>query len=412
MTDLEVREKIKEVVDGMNDEIVSFAQELFRIPSFTNSPEERTAIACVEKKWKEMGLETELVWGPGQEHRPNVIGHTPGQWENELGFSGHVDVVPVDPIDEWVCPPFAAEIRDGKIIARGSADCKGGIVCYTFLPEIMRRAGVKLKGGLTMCAIIDEEVGSYYGMKTVIESGKFKPDACIQGDPSGGAATFTIAHKGSLQFQLKCYGEQFHAAFPHKGVNATMKLIGVVKELEAHLIDRLPPRSHPLFPEGHQLVLGTTFHAGTNELTIPDYAETTVRFNVLPGYTHDEVYNAVQGILDEMMAKDPQLKVEIEERVWNPGDNTPPDHKIVQILTKDVTEVCGFTPQAWGFPSGSMTAFTCSYGKIPNIVWGCGSSEQNFTHCPNEWISLAELNYVTKVYALAAIDFLGYETEA
>lgn len=405
----DVRERIKNVVDEMQDEIVGFAQELFRIPSFTYSPEEKTAIECVAKKWQEMGLETEFVWGEGQEHRPNVIGHTPGKFEHELGFSGHVDVVPVEPIEEWVCPPFAAEIKDGKIIARGAADCKGGIVCYTFLPEIMRRAGIRLKGGLTMCAIIDEEVGSYYGMKTVIESGKFKPDACIQGDPSGGAATFTIAHKGSLQFQLKCYGQQFHAAFPHKGINATMKLINVVKALDEKLIDRLPPREHELFPEGHQLVLGTTFHAGTNELIIPDYAETTVRFNVLPGYTHDEVFGAVQSLLDEMMAADPDLKVEIEERVWNPGDNTPKDHKVVTILSNAVQEVCGFTPQPWGFPSGSMTAFTCSYGKIPNVVWGCGSSENNFTHCPNEWISLAELNYVTKAYALAAIDFLGYE---
>lgn len=411
MTDKEARAKVMQVVDEMNDEIVSFAQELFRIPSFTNSPEEKIAIDCVKKKWDELGLKTEYVADPGQEHRPNLIAHTPGNWKHELGFSGHVDVVSVEPIDEWIVPPFSADIVDGTIIARGSADCKGGIVCYTFLPEIFRRAGIKLKGGITMCAIVDEEVGSYHGMRTVISSGRFKPDACIQGDPSGGAASYTIAHKGSLQFQLKCYGQQFHAAFPKKGINATMKLFGVMKALEEQLGERLPKMEHPLFPEGNLIVLGTTFHAGTNELTIPDYAETTVRYNFLPGYTHEQVAGAVQSILDDMMAADPQLRVEFEEKVWNPGDNTPADHPVVTTVVKNVEEVCGFTPHAWGFPSGSMTAFTCSYGKIPNIVWGCGSSEQNHTHCPNEFITLAELIYVTKVYALSAMDFLGYECE-
>lgn len=42
---------------------------------------------------------------------------------------GHYDVQPVDPIDEWVTPPFTPTVRDGKLYARGSADDKGQVFC-------------------------------------------------------------------------------------------------------------------------------------------------------------------------------------------------------------------------------------------------------------------------------------------
>lgn len=41
---------------------------------------------------------------------------------------GHYDVQPPDPLDAWTSPPFAPEIRDGRIWARGVADNKGQFV--------------------------------------------------------------------------------------------------------------------------------------------------------------------------------------------------------------------------------------------------------------------------------------------
>jgi len=38
-------------------------------------------------------------------------------------------VQPVDPLDEWLTPPFAPTVREGKLFARGSADDKGQVYC-------------------------------------------------------------------------------------------------------------------------------------------------------------------------------------------------------------------------------------------------------------------------------------------
>jgi acetylornithine deacetylase/succinyl-diaminopimelate desuccinylase-like protein len=40
---------------------------------------------------------------------------------------GHYDVQPPDPLSEWLSPPFAPKVRDGKLFGRGAGDNKGQI---------------------------------------------------------------------------------------------------------------------------------------------------------------------------------------------------------------------------------------------------------------------------------------------
>ncbi|PSN93561.1 hypothetical protein B9P99_02330 [Candidatus Marsarchaeota G1 archaeon OSP_B] len=44
----------------------------------------------------------------------------------------HYDVHPVDPLEEWLYPPFSATVFQGKIFARGAADNKGTLVARLF----------------------------------------------------------------------------------------------------------------------------------------------------------------------------------------------------------------------------------------------------------------------------------------
>ena len=49
----------------------------------------------------------------------------------------HMDVMPVDPPEKWISPPFEPVIRDGRIYARGADDDKGQSMMHAKAFEIM-----------------------------------------------------------------------------------------------------------------------------------------------------------------------------------------------------------------------------------------------------------------------------------
>ncbi|MCL2073939.1 MAG: dipeptidase [Marinilabiliaceae bacterium] len=72
---------------------------------------------------------------------------------------GHMDVMPVDPLDLWKTNPFEPEIIDGRIYARGANDNKGQSFMHVKAFEYL------LKNGLLKCNVKfllegEEEVGS------------------------------------------------------------------------------------------------------------------------------------------------------------------------------------------------------------------------------------------------------------
>jgi acetylornithine deacetylase/succinyl-diaminopimelate desuccinylase-like protein len=68
---------------------------------------------------------------------------------------GHYDVQPVDPLDEWISPPFQPTIRDGKLYARGAVDDKGQV--FTLLKAYQSILGPDGKPPLNVHFIIEGE---------------------------------------------------------------------------------------------------------------------------------------------------------------------------------------------------------------------------------------------------------------
>ncbi len=73
---------------------------------------------------------------------------------------GHHDVQPVDPLDEWLSPPFEPEVRDGNLYGRGAVDDKGQVWMQLKGVEAHVRGRGELPLNLKLIVEGEEESGS------------------------------------------------------------------------------------------------------------------------------------------------------------------------------------------------------------------------------------------------------------
>ncbi|WP_312095669.1 dipeptidase PepV [Niallia sp.] len=110
----------------------------------------------------------------------NVAGHLLyGEGAESVGILCHVDVVPEG--DGWTSNPYKAEIRDGKIYARGALDDKGPTMAAYYAMKIVKELHLPLTKEIRMIIGTDEEsdwrcVDTYFQEESMPTIG-FAPDA-------------------------------------------------------------------------------------------------------------------------------------------------------------------------------------------------------------------------------------------
>ena len=112
-----------------HDRYLTELKEYVSIPSISTLPENKKdmerAAQWLKAQLDKMGFANTAVM-PTEGH-PVVY----GEWLKAPPGSpivlvyGHYDVQPVDPLNEWLSPPFTPTIRGDRLFARGSADMKG-----------------------------------------------------------------------------------------------------------------------------------------------------------------------------------------------------------------------------------------------------------------------------------------------
>jgi acetylornithine deacetylase/succinyl-diaminopimelate desuccinylase-like protein len=109
---------------------------------------------------KQAGFPVAEIWETGG--LPAVYAHWPASDPNakKVLVYGHHDVQPVDPLGEWVSPPFEPAVREGRLWGRGVVDDKGQVHIHTKAIEAFVRTAGRLPINLKLIVEGEEEVGS------------------------------------------------------------------------------------------------------------------------------------------------------------------------------------------------------------------------------------------------------------
>ncbi|MGY2894880.1 M20/M25/M40 family metallo-hydrolase [Deinococcus sp. UYEF24] len=141
------------------DQSVADLQTLLRQPSVSAQKTGLDECARVlQGLLAQDGIDAQIL--PTRGGPPVVLAHIKGASSKTLLCYGHYDVQPPEPLHLWDSDPFAAEIRDGVIYARGATDNKSGCLAFVKAAKAYRETRGEPPVNLTFLFEGEEEVGS------------------------------------------------------------------------------------------------------------------------------------------------------------------------------------------------------------------------------------------------------------
>ena len=300
-------------------------------------------------------------------------------------ISGHTDTVPWDG-QAWTFDPLGAELREGRLYGRGSADMKGFIGLA--VAQVPAWLAADLPFGVHLAFSYDEETGGFGAKRLIadmVERG-VKPLACIVGEPTGMVPA--IAHKGVYRWRCCVKGHAAHSSLTPQSVNAIEVGARVVGKL-TDMAERF--RDHGPRYEGFDVPYTTgsvgVIEGGIADNIVPADCRFHYEFRNLPGSDAEpmqaEVLAFAAAMEPAMKRVAPEAGIGFETICAMPSFLAPANDVAV-LLARRLAESEQTTLVAFGTEAGLFLR-----AGIPTVVCGPGHIAQ--AHQADEYVSLAQL---------------------
>jgi acetylornithine deacetylase/succinyl-diaminopimelate desuccinylase-like protein len=312
----------------LQDEAVELLKELVRIPSITPAdatreyPSVGETMVCraIEAKLLKEGITPEIL--AKVERRGNIVARLPGDGSAKpVLLLGHLDVVGID--GNWTpsIHPFAADVVNGRMYGRGTADMKCIVVIHLMTMLAIKRYGIKHKRDVILAGVAAEESGSAVGVRWLIDKhwDKIEAEFSLNEGFTGGPqydprdsvppaekkllwVGLEAIEKRILVAKITGIGHAGHASSAQAD-NAINRLATALYKLQAHPrpvvlnpisaalahavrtyygID-LPADPSPRVQAGFRdVIVPTLIHGGTEIVVLPESASCSVVCRLLP----------------------------------------------------------------------------------------------------------------------------------
>jgi len=429
---------VKEAVYLRRERILTFFREIVRIPSENHPPggDEEAAQRVVADRLRDLGLDVDFFepaavpnaerhpgWWPGRDYtrRPNVV----AVWSaspkrgRSLILNSHIDVVPAGSRELWAYPPYGAQIVDGRVYGRGTADAKIGITAIVEAVAVLRDLGLQPAGDVIVESVVDEELGGYNGTVATLARG-YSADAAIVTEPTGFAVAG--AQKGGQVFRMRVQGDAYHHAFWERGssaldnafyLKAALAAWERLREEETRHDFYYGERARQFHPRPVHADTVWYLRAGDPEI-MANPADAELRFWVdhLPGEDREDMLRRFETHVRAAAAEHPFLRAHpplLEREVMRPftGVAIPPDAPIVTALLQATTAVLGREVPVVGLEAATDAMIFNLYSSVPAVVW-CGG-DLSVAHAPNEFVEADDVLRSTAALALAVLNFCGLQ---
>jgi acetylornithine deacetylase/succinyl-diaminopimelate desuccinylase-like protein len=376
--------------------LVDLASGMVRYAS--QIPNEGALARWLYDQLRQMGSWDDVVLQPVVPGRSNLIatvhGKQPGR---RLLFNGHLDIPA--PYGKWSIDPYDPALADGWLHGVGIGDMKAGVASQLAAAASIAKTGGPAAGSIVVTAVIHHDVCGL-GTKFFLASTRDTFHGAINGEPTN--LGIQVAHGGALQFEIITRGRAAHTSRLHEGVDAIDHMVDVLAALRGWA----PPLSRPSSIDGlPRMVLGR-IAGGSSPSRTSDECTVAGDIRFPPEATPEGVLAGLREAIERAGASIPDFEAEVRPTVQQVPFRVDPASEIVQVVARAHRAVTGndavISDQ---LPAGSFVTDSSDLARagIPAVIYGPADWKTE----PDEAVRVEDMMTAARVYAVAALRFLG-----
>lgn len=334
---------------------VALLRDMLRIPSYSGS--EGTLARYLVEQARQLGLEAHL-----DEAGNFVAGTALASSEQPIILLGHMDTV------RGVVP---IRIENGKLYGRGAVDAKGPLAAFICSVARLAQSGSATRPILVIGAV-EEEAATSRGARAVVE--RYRPAACIIGEPSGSCA-ITLGYKGRLLVEGEVSRAISHTAGPARSSS----------EVAASFWERVRGQAETWNREHAGNSIFAALQPSLRSLNSRQdglYEQTafTIGYRLPPAFSPEQLCEALNSLADEL---DVQVNFRGAEIAFESKRSIPLARAFVNVLR------AGGIQPTFKLKTGTsdMNVVGPTWGE--NIV-AYGPGDSRLDHTPQEHILIEE----------------------
>jgi acetylornithine deacetylase len=427
--DNETSQHILDAVDRRFDEQTDFISEISSHDSTRGN--EQGAQRFLDQQLRERGYSTDL-WEinvddiaamPGfsplignYDEALNVVAthHGDSQKGNSLILNGHIDVVPVGPLDMWRRPPFEPYCEDGWMYGRGVGDMKSGLVANLYALDALRDCGFQPSADVYFQSVVEEECTGN-GALACLQRG-YRADAALIPEPFD--EQLVSSQIGVIWLQVHLRGIPVHVLEAGSGasaIDAAIPLIAALRELEKRW--NADDLKHPLYQHlDHPLNLNIgRIEGGDWPSSVPAWCCFDVRMAIYPGQDIDAARADLESCVHEAAQQDSFLRNNPPQIVYHgflaegyslAHHDGPAAQQAIDALGQAHLSVTGDALQSFAVTATTDARFFGLYADTPALVYGPTAEA---IHGFNERVKLDSVRRSTQTIALFIANWCGLE---
>ncbi|MEM6489449.1 MAG: succinyl-diaminopimelate desuccinylase [Pseudomonadota bacterium] len=374
---------------------VALTADLVRCPSVT--PAEAGALTLLHERLAAAGFGCTRVPRGGVD---NLYARF-GTGAPMLAFAGHTDVVPVGDPADWSADPFGAEVRDGRLIGRGSVDMKSGVAAFVAAAIAATARLDPARGSVALIVTGDEEGEAAHGTCALLDwmaAAGERPDFCIVGEPTSRQRlgdTVKIGRRGSMTGRLTVTGTQGHTAYPDRAENPLPALARIIARLAATPLDQGSAHFEPTTLALTSIDVG---NPANNVIPRQGRAVFNIRFNDL--HTSGSIKAWAAGIVAQELGS-PTLETALTWQVSGESFLTQPSGPVEHVVAA-VEAVAGVTPElgtGGGTSDARFIKHVCPVVELGLVGRGM--------HAVDEAVAVDEIEGLTAIYGAIIDRYFG-----